>query len=169
MQEQGLNVTTNLPFSHASCSFIFPFHYLLCRLLLHTVSFTQAPAHTARKACCVYEAEGEGMILRYSVDRTVCFTSAGLKDVAVLLPTVLLVSALYVTELWLSLVTDWSVKRRSTFKCDAAFSYLRIIITQGFNTELFTSLDSRMICFYGNTRNTERASKYLITQLIFCK
>lgn len=65
-----------------------------CRLLLHAVSFTQA--HTTRKACRVYEAEGKGMILCYSTD---CFTSAGLKDVAALLPTVLLVSALYVTEL----------------------------------------------------------------------
>lgn len=106
---------------------------------------------THSKACCVYEAEGEGMILHCSV----CFTSAGLKDVAVLLPTVLLVSALYVTELWSRLVTGWRVKR-STFKCDAAFTYLRITITQGFNAELFTSLDSQMICFYGNTHNTER-------------
>ncbi len=151
-KKQGLNVTTNLPFSHASRSFIFPFHYLLCWLLLHTVSFTQTPAHMSRKACCVYEAEGEGMILHCSV----CFTSAGLKDVAVLLPTVLLVSALYVTELWSRLVTGWRVKRRSTFKCDSAFTYLWITITQGFNAELFTSLDSQIICFYGNTCNTER-------------
>lgn len=108
--------------------------------------------HTDRKAGCVYEAEGEGMILHCSE----CFTSAGLKDVTVLLPTVLLVSALYVTELWPRLVTGWRVKRRSTFKCDAAYTYLRITITQRFNVELFTSSDSQMICFYDNTRNTER-------------
>lgn len=119
MQKQGLNVSINLPFSHAFCSFILPFHYLLCLLLLHAVSFTQAHT-TVRPAVFMRQKVKEwfSVTARHGADRLFyeCrITSHCVAHVS---------SICHRTA-----VTGWSVKRRSTFKCDTAFTYLGITIT----------------------------------------
>jgi len=107
--------------------------------------------HTDRKAGCVYEAEGEGMILHCSE----CYECRFKGCDSITSHCVASVSSLCHRTV-ATFGDRLESKRKSTFKCDAAYTYLRITITQRFNIELFTSADSQMICFYGNTRNTER-------------
>lgn len=69
---------TNLPFNH-----IPPPSFSLSVVLDFIAQFHNTRAPTSGKAYCVYGVEGEGLYLCYGADPSVCFTTAGCKDVSV--------------------------------------------------------------------------------------
>lgn len=150
MQKPGLNVTINLPFSHTFCSFTLPFHYLLCLLLLHAVSFTQA--HTTVRPA---------MFMRQKVKERFSVTARSGSSVYECRYFPLCCSRqLYKSQ---NCGDRLECKKKIYIQMWCCFH-----ISENYHNvyaELFASSDSEMTRFYGNTHNTERASKYLITQL----